>query len=77
MNIGRRMSPHAPRGIFPSILESLVGFRGGPSGVFVDFRLLPDLIMRSEQTRTREGTIKSCTTHLESAGFETPHIDPE
>ena len=55
----------------------LIGVRGGPSGVFVDFDLLPDLMMRSVQARTREGTIESWTAHLEAVGFEVLHIDPE
>ena len=57
--------------------EPLIGIRGGPSRVFVDFDLLPDLMARSVQTRTRERTIESWTTHLEAVGFEARHIDPE
>ena len=43
--------------------------------MFVDFELLPDLMMRS--VRSREDTIESWTTHLEAAGFDARHIDPE
>ena len=55
----------------------LIGVRGGPSGVFVDFDLLPDLMSRSVQMQTREETIESWTAHLEAAGFDARHIDPE
>ena len=57
--------------------EPPIGIRGGPSGVFVDFDLLPDLMARSVQTRTRERTIESWTTHLEAVGFGARHIDPD
>ena len=57
--------------------EPLIGIRGGPSGMFVDFGLLPDLMMRCVQARTREGTIEAWTAHLEAVGFEARHIDPE
>ena len=45
--------------------------------MFVDFDLLPELLSRSVRTRTREDTIESWTTHLEAAGFDARHIDPE
>ena len=57
--------------------EPAIGARGGPSGVFLDFHLLPDLMATSLQTLTREGTIESWTADLEAGGFEARHIDPE
>ena len=55
--------------------EPPIGVRGGPSGAFVDFDLLPYLMTTC--VRSREDTIESWTTHLETFGFEARHIDPE
>ena len=55
--------------------EPPIGVRGGPSGVFVDFDLLPYLMTTC--VRSREETIESWTAHLEAVGFEARHIDPE
>ena len=57
--------------------EPPICIRGGPSGVFVDFDLLPDLMSRSVKEQTREETIESWAAHLEAVGFEVRHIDPE
>ena len=55
--------------------EGPIAFRGGPSGVFVDFDLLPYLMTTC--VRSREDTIESWMIHLEAVGFEARHIDPD
>ena len=57
-----------------SLDAPLVGVRGGPSGVFMEFHLLPNLMAKS--TRSRGDTITSWTTHFEAVGFEARHVDP-
>ena len=55
--------------------EPPIGVRGGPSGVFVDFDLLPYLMTTC--VRSREDTIESWMIHLEAVGFEARRIDPD
>ena len=57
--------------------EGPIAFRGGPSGVFVDFDLLPALMAGAAHTGARERTIEVWTIHLETIGLETRHIDPD
>ena len=45
--------------------------------MFVEFDLLPDLMMRSVQAPIREGTIESWAADLEAGGLETRHIGPD
>ena len=45
--------------------------------MFVEFDLLPDLMMRSVQAPIREGTIESWAADLEAGGLATRHIGPD
>ena len=52
-----------------------LAMRGGPSGVFVDFDLLPDLL--AEATDGRAETITAWAALLIAAGFENEHLDAD
>ena len=52
-----------------------VAMRGGLSGVFIDFDLLPRLLARAEKTDQREKTVEDWSEFLESVGFEEDHLD--
>ena len=52
-----------------------VAMRGGPSGVFVDFDLLPDLLASVADGRPE--TIAAWSALLAAAGFEHDHLDAD
>ena len=52
-----------------------VAMRGGPSGVFVDFDLLPDLLANVAAGRVE--TIAMWSALLTAAGFENEHLDAD
>ena len=54
-----------------------VAMRGGLSGVFVDFDLLPRLLARAELTSDRVETIADWSAFLDQVGFEDAHLDPD
>ena len=54
---------------------SPVAMRGGPSGVFVDFDLLPDLLANVAGGRAE--TIAAWSALLAAAGFENEHLDAD
>ena len=49
--------------------------RGGPSGSFADFDLIPLLLTRAKATGDRDATIKEWTNYLAEVGFESAHIE--
>ena len=49
--------------------------RGGPSGSFVDFDLMPLLLRRAKDTGGRDATIKDWTNYLAEVGVESAHIE--
>ena len=51
--------------------------RGGPSGSFADFDLIPLLLIRAKDTGDRDATIKDWTSHLAEVGFESTHIEQD
>ena len=51
--------------------------RGGPSGSFVDFDLMPLLLIRAKGTGGRDATIKDWTNYLAEVGFESAHIEQD
>ena len=51
--------------------------RGGPSGSFADFDLIPLLLTRAKDTGGRDATIKDWTNHLADVGFESAHIEQD
>ena len=52
-----------------------VAMRGGLSGAFIDFDLLPCLLARVEKTGRREETVADWSEFLDSVGFEDEHLD--
>ena len=55
--------------------EPPVAMRGGPSGVFVDFDLLADLLAKA--TDGRAETIAAWSALLTAGGFENEHLDAD
>ena len=51
--------------------------RGGPSGNFSNFDLVPLLLVRARGTKDREATIKDWTNHLSEAGFDSRHNEQD
>ena len=51
--------------------------RGGPSGSFADFDLIPLLLIRAKDTGDRDATIKDWTNYLAEVGFESTHIEQD
>ena len=51
--------------------------RGGPSGSFADFDLIPLLLTRAKDTGDRDATIKDWTNYLSEVGFESTHIEQD
>ena len=51
--------------------------RGGPSGSFADFDLIPLLLIRAKDTGDRDATIKDWTSYLADVGFESAHIEQD
>ena len=54
-----------------------VAMRGGLSGVFMDFDLLPRLLARAQKTGQREETVADWSEFLDTVGFEEEHLDPD
>ena len=52
-----------------------VAMRGGPSGIFVDFDLLPDLL--GNVSGARSETVAAWSALLTAAGFENEHLDAD
>lgn len=55
--------------------DAPVAMRGGPSGVFVDFDLLPDLLANAGGGRAE--TVAAWSALLTAAGFENEHLDAD
>ena len=52
--------------------------RGGLSGIFVDFDLLPSLLARAERGEVGRVEITAAwSTYLDSVGFNQSHLDPD
>ena len=64
-------------GDYPDKAAPPVAMRGGVSGIFLDFDLLPRLLERAETTGTRASTVANWSAYLDEAGFEDAHIDPD
>ena len=52
-----------------------LAMRGGPSGIFVDFDLLPDLLGNASGARSE--TVAAWSALLTAAGFENEHLDAD
>lgn len=53
-----------------------LALRGGLSGLFVDFDLLPDLFAGLDQSSERTATVAGWSALLEASGFDSRAIDP-
>ena len=54
-----------------------LSMRNGLSGSFVDFDLLPSLLVRAERSGGRERTTADWSNWLGASGFEQEHVDPD
>ena len=54
-----------------------VAMRGGLSGIFIDFDLLPRLLARAQKKGRREETIADWSVFLDTVGFDVEHLDLE
>ena len=54
-----------------------LALRGGLSGVFVDFDLLPDLLAGLDQTSERTAVVARWSAFLEASGLDSRAIDPD
>ena len=54
-----------------------VAMRGGLSGIFINFDLLPRLLARAQKKGQREETIADWSVFLDTVGFDVEHLDLE